>query len=184
MPTEFRHGGLSDPETGAYAEDQNADGRPREEGRATASRRAARTADAGRRRRRNVLIGSLIALVAALATAFAAPPVQTVLKQSFTRLPQPYAAIYFTSDPTIDGAVLSVPITVHGVDTGISAYGVRVWTVTASGAVDASRKATVTADKNGVWATVVTLSIAPAAAVVWVSLDGTDQTLHYRIGAT
>ena len=184
MPTESRHGGLSDPDTSAYAGEQDADSRPEAEGRAADGGRTVRGIDAGRRNRRNLFIGCAVALVVILAAALALPPVHTVLKQSFTRVPQPYTALYFTTDPTIDGAVLSVPITVYGVDTGINAYGVRVWTVTASGVVDATKKATVTADKNGNWATVVTLSVAPTASTVWVSLDGTNQTLHYRIGAT
>jgi hypothetical protein len=155
-------------------------------GTATQARRhqghRARRSSARTRWRRNSLIGGLV--VAALAVTLALPPVQTVLRQSFTRLPSPYTALYFTSDPTVDGVALSVPITLEPVDAGSTSYGVRVWTVSASGAVNADTRSKITADKKGVWSTVVRLTIAPTAAVVWVSLDGTAQTLHYRINGT
>jgi hypothetical protein len=124
-------------------------------------------------------VGVLVAV--AVAASVTLPSVKTVLKQSFTRLPQPYAALYFTSDPTLDGAALTVPISVQPTDEGVRSYTVRVWTVTAAGTVDPDATAATVSPKNGVWATVVTLTIAPTAAVVWVALDGTQQTLHYRI---
>ncbi len=130
-------------------------------------------------RRRGLLPLAGLVLLALLGTLFA-PGVRTVLRQSFTRMPQATTAIYFTADPTIRGAVLNVPITVDGTDTGTSTYQVKVWTETAAGTVDASTQAKVPTVK-GVTAAVVTLTVAPDAAVVWASLDGTGQVIHFRI---
>ena len=109
---------------------------------------------------------------------------QTVLKQSFTRLPRPYATVYFTSDPTVDGAALRVPLTVESADTPQSDYGLDVWTVNAAGVVSAKASAKVTTRGGTAATTVVTMTVTPDASVVWVSLNGTQQTLHYRIGRT
>jgi hypothetical protein len=119
----------------------------------------------------------------ALALLLALPPVQTLLKQSFTRLPQPYASVYFTSSPVIDGGQLQVPVTVKGVDTGQNTYGLHVWTVDAAGKIDRQATAKITT-ANGVSAKVISMHLAPDATVVWVSLDGTQQTIHYRISKT
>jgi hypothetical protein len=146
------------------------------------SRRARRKRPSLSRRR-----GTLAAIglaVVALAGTLALSPVQTVLKQSFTRLPQPYATIYFTSDPTIDGAALHVPLTVESADTPHGDYGLNVWTVNAAGAVSGKASAKVTTHGATAATTVVTMTVTPDASVVWVSLNGTQQTLHYRIGRT
>ncbi len=134
-------------------------------------------------RRRGTLAAIGVAIVA-LAGTLALSPVQTVLKQSFTRLPQPYATIYFTSEPTIDGAALRVPLTVESADTPQGNYGLNVWTVNASGAVNGKASAKVTTHGSTATTTVVTLPVTPDAAMIWVSLNGTQQTLHYRIGRT
>jgi hypothetical protein len=136
------------------------------------------TGPAPRRRVRPLVLTCV--LLIALAGSLFVPEVRTTLRQSFTRMPQPVTAIYFTADPKIQGTVLNVPITVDGKDTGISTYQVKVWTVTAAGRVDARTDAKVPQVK-GVNTAVITLTIAPDAAVVWVSLDGTDQVIHFKI---
>lgn len=122
-----------------------------------------------------------VALILLLCTAFV-PQVRTILRQSFTRLPQTSTALAFTSSPTISGATLSVPITVTGTNTGTDTYRVKVWTVNAAGKTDGGTTAQVPMVK-GVNATVVKLPIAVDAAVVWVSLDGTDHVIHFKISA-
>lgn len=135
---------------------------------------------AARRRRRTRRAAAAALGVLALLALFLVPEVRTVLRQSFTRLPQASTAIYFTGNPKIQGTVLEVPLTVEGVDTGVHTYGVKVWTESAAGRVDASTTARIPT-VHGVTAAVVELPIADDAAEVWVSLDGTTQVLHFSI---
>lgn len=120
--------------------------------------------------------GVLLAAVVSLSL----PQVRTVLQQSFTHMPQPSTAIYFTSSPQINGTVLDVPVTVKGINTGVSTYNLKVWTVNAAGKIDSTTNAKV-GTAGGVSASVVALPIAADASEVWVSLDGTAQTLHFQI---
>jgi hypothetical protein len=130
------------------------------------------------RHRRRFAVGA--AGAAAVAALLALPPVRAQLRDSFTKLPQPYTALYFTSPPQVDGTVLTVPVSVHAVDTGKDAYSVRVWTVDAKGKVDDSRNADLAWDGQALSA-VVSMPVNPAADFVWVSLDGSAETLHYKI---
>lgn len=163
---------------GASAPGTSAEAEPAAPARRRAAHRARRKT--GRSTRITYALAAALVTVG-LAAGISLPSVQTVLKQSFTRIPQPYAALYFTSDPTLDGAALTVPISVQPTDEGVRSYNVRVWTATAAGTVNGNATTATVAPKNGVWTTVVTLTIAPTAAVVWVALDGTQQTLHFRI---
>lgn len=149
------------------------------------SRAATRKAGAAQRRRRTrttrTTAAAVLALLA-LAALFLVPEVRTVLRQSFTRLPQQSIAISFTENenPQIHGTMLEVPVTVRGVNTGLHTYGVKVWTENAAGKVDASTTASI-GTAHGVTAGVVSLPVADDAAEVWVSLDGSTQVLHFRI---
>jgi hypothetical protein len=125
-----------------------------------------------------VVAAAVIVLVAV--GALFVPHVRLVLRQSFTQMPQTYTSLAFTADPTIQGTVLSVPVTVQGTNTGLNTYQVKVWTVNGAGKVDESTTAKVPTVK-GVTAAVVTLPIATDAAVVWVALNGTDHTIYYKI---
>ncbi|WP_194924099.1 hypothetical protein [Catenulispora pinisilvae] len=118
--------------------------------------------------------------VAAVGVLLALPPIRTELRNSFTRLPQPYTALYFTSPPRVDSTVLTVPVSVHAVDTSTDAYSVRVWTVDAKGRVDDSQSADLKWDGQALSA-VVSMPVNPQADYVWVSLTGSDETLHYKI---
>lgn len=130
------------------------------------------------RHRRRFVIGA--AGLAALGALLALPPVRAQLRDSFTRLPQPYTALYFTSPPQVDGTVLTVPVSVHAVETGRDTYSVRVWTVDAKGVVDDSRTADLKWDGQAL-STVVSMPVNPQADYVWVSLTGSSQVLHYKI---
>jgi len=151
---------------------------------AVTSRSGKRKAEVEARRRRTTrtrrtAVGAAAAVLA-LAALFLVPGVRTVLRQSFTHLPEQSTAIYFTENPKIFGTVLQVPITIRGVNTGVHTYGVKVWTENAAGRVDGSTTASI-GTAHGVTAGVVSLPIADDAAEVWVSLDGTTQVLHFRI---
>jgi hypothetical protein len=125
-----------------------------------------------------VVAAAVIVLVAV--GALFVPHVRLVLRQSFTEMPQTYTSLAFSADPTIQGTVLSVPVTVQGTNTGLNTYQVKVWTVNGAGRVDESTTAKVPTVK-GVTAAVVRLPIAADAAVVWVALNGTDHTIYYKI---
>lgn len=130
-----------------------------------------------RHRRRFAIGGAGLVVIGVL---LALPPVQAQLRDSFTRLPQPYTALYFTSPPQVDGTVLTVPVSVHAVETGTDAYSVRVWTVDAKGKVDDSQTADLKWDGQALSA-VVSMPVNPQADYVWVSLNGSSQVLHYKI---
>jgi hypothetical protein len=121
-----------------------------------------------------------VAGVAAVGALLTLPPVRAELRDSFTRTPQPSTALYFTSRPQVDGTVLTVPVSVHAVDTGKDAYSVHVWTVDSKGRVDDSHIADLKWDGQAMSA-VVSMPVNPAAEYVWVSLNGSNETLHYKI---
>jgi hypothetical protein len=128
--------------------------------------------------RRRLAVGA--ACVAAVCALLALPLVRAEVRNSFTRLPQPYTALYFATPPQVDGTVLTLPISVHAVHTGTDAYSVRVWTVDAGGRVYDSRTAGLKWDGQAM-SVVVSMPVNPKADYVWVSLGGSDQTLHYKI---
>jgi hypothetical protein len=130
------------------------------------------------RHRRRLKIAA--AGVAAVGILLALPPVRTQLRDSFTRLPQPYTALYFTAPPQVDGTVLTVPVSVHAVDTGAATFSVRVWTVDSKGQVENSKTADLKWDGQALSA-VVSMPVNPQAAYVWAALSGSNETLHYKI---
>jgi hypothetical protein len=146
----------------------------------SAARAGARKAEAAVRRRRQGRVTAAASALVVLIAVLLVPQVRTILRQSFTQMPQQSVAIYFTSNPKISGTLLDVPLTVQGVNSGTSTYAVKVWTENAAGKVDGTTTAKI-ATSHGVTASVVTLPIATDAAEVWVSLDGTTQVLHYQI---
>jgi hypothetical protein len=127
-----------------------------------------------------IALGTVLGLVVLLLGLWSVPSIRTTLRQSFTRLPTGYTEIYFTSAPTVNGADLNIPVTVVAHATQAKSVAVKVWLVNQSGATRFSTTVTL-APKNGVASTVVTLKAPADAQVVWVSLPGKNETLHYRL---
>lgn len=128
---------------------------------------------------KRMVFGLLAALVALIGVS-RIPAVQTVMRQSFSQLPSAYTELYFTSAPSVSGAALNVPITVNVHGAAAKPVTVKVWLVNAAGKTDAATSATLTPE-HGTAARVVILQVPTDAEVVYASLVGQPQTLHYRI---
>ena len=123
----------------------------------------------------------LVALVAVLALAIAVvPAVRTVLRQSFTRMSAPAAAMYFTGNPTVNGAVLDVPLAIDAHSDATTTLTVKAWLDNGSGTPGKSTTVQVVAH-GSVVKTLLQVPIPVDAEVVWVDLVGQNQALHYRI---
>ena len=153
----------------------------------TVRTRGARAREARARRstkQRSILIrvGAVCAAVLGLYGVSEIPAVSTLLRQSFTQLPTPYTDMYFSGTPVVDGILLTVPVTVVDHATTADSFVLKVWMTNAAGAKESATSLTVT-PKHGQATTVVKVSAQlPAdAQVVWISLAGQTQTLHYRI---
>ena len=133
-------------------------------------------------RRMLIRIGAACLVVIGLFGVSAIPAVRTILHQSFTRLPAPYTEMYFSGTPTVNGILLSAPVTVINHATTADSFVLKVWMTNAAGAEEAATSLTVT-PKHGEAETVVKVSVQlPAdAQILWINLAGQTQTLHYRI---
>jgi len=134
------------------------------------------------RRRALSAIGGAALVVALLAWLGTLGSVQTILRQSFTKLPTPYTEMYFSGTPTVSGITLSVPVTVVNHATSQDSFTLEVWTTDAAGKADTTTPIKVT-PKHGEATVVVKVAVQmPAdAQVLWINLAGQPQTLHYRI---
>jgi len=132
--------------------------------------------------RRRLKFGSAaLAVVLLLALGINTVPVlRTAWHQSFTRMSTPSPAIYFTGNPTVNGAVLDVPIALDAHATSASTFTLQAWLVTGAGKPGPVLSAKVTS-QGGVVKTVLDVQLPVDPEVVWVSLVGQSQTLHYRI---
>jgi hypothetical protein len=123
------------------------------------------------------------ALAAVLVIAFGIgtlPPVRAVLRQSFTRIPTPYAELYFTGTPVIDGLNLRVPVAIDAHVTAKTSYSLNAWLVDAAGKAGPVSSSRITSS-GGITSTVLDPQLTPGAEVVWIDLVGQGQTLHFRI---
>ncbi|MEZ0092698.1 hypothetical protein [Streptacidiphilus sp. EB129] len=142
-----------------------------------------------RRRRRGPsvrarVVTALVACAVAVglgAAAWSVPAARTVLLQSFTQEPSPYAELYFTSPPGFDGSTVVVPVALDDHGTGVQSYRVQVDLESATGKFLATTTVRVT-PRTGVPVPVVVRTVAPVGtAVILVQLPGHPQTLHFRL---
>lgn len=122
-----------------------------------------------------------VAVAVAVALAIGAvPALRTVLRQSFTRISAPAAAMYFTGNPTVNGAVLDVPLAVDAHSEASTTFTVKAWLDNASGKPGTSTTVRIVSH-GSVVTTTLQVPIPLDAEVVWVNLVGQSQSLHYRI---
>ncbi|MBR7825380.1 hypothetical protein KDK95_03600 [Actinospica sp. MGRD01-02] len=134
-------------------------------------------------RRRAVSIGAVAGVVVlVLVWVSSLSSVQTILRQSFSRLPTAYTEMYLSGTPTVSGITLSVPVTVVNHATTQDSFTLKVWTVNGVGKTDTTTSIKVT-PKHGEATVVVKVAvqISSDAQVLWINLVGQPQTLHYRI---
>jgi hypothetical protein len=131
---------------------------------------------------RRLLYALLAAVLAAVLGAglWMIPSVRTILRQSFTQLPSPYTELYFTSAPSVSGTNLDVPVSVDAHTAAVHSFTVKVWLINGAGKTDAATTATLPA-KDGAASSVVTIHVPGDAEVLYVSLVGSTEVLHYRI---
>lgn len=133
-------------------------------------------------RRRLIVAAAVVLVLAVLGGLGSLSSVQTILRQSFTRLPTAYTEMYLSGTPTVSGITLSVPVTVVNHSTTQDAFTLKVWTVNGAGKTDMTTSIKV-APKHGEATVVVKVAVQmPSdAQVLWINLAGQPQTLHYRI---
>ena len=130
----------------------------------------------------------LISLVSILVVGLAAwivweiPAMRTLLRQSFTRMPDHYTELYFFSPPSVESGIVTVPIALveHGDD---SALRLRILVRDGSGRATAQTTTAVQPRPDVPVTLLVHLPNAPDQGQVQVELLDHPQTLLYRIGS-
>jgi hypothetical protein len=125
----------------------------------------------------------VLVLVLALIVVATVPAARRQLRESFTRLPTEYTELYFTAEPSVSGARITVPVGLlhHGANSG--SYVVRAQVSTADGQAGPAAEKDLTAQPE-IAGTVVLTVASPGestAYVVNVTLPGHTQTLQYRL---
>ncbi|GAA1156956.1 hypothetical protein F4556_002563 [Kitasatospora gansuensis] len=149
-----------------------------------AARRGRRRRRAAAAPRRPAVTGLLIGVAAVvLATvAWSVQPVRTVLLQSFTQQNASFTELYFTTNPSFEGATAVVPLALNAHGTGVNAYELKVTLLAADGKT-VSENVLPIAPKDGTPVPLVArLPAAKDVAMVRVALVGHPQTLHFRFG--
>jgi hypothetical protein len=138
----------------------------------------------GGERTRARLIISASALVIGLATwaVWEIPAKGTLLRQSFTRLPDRYTELYFSSPPTVNSGIVTVPIALidHG---DHSMLQLRTLVRDGSGRVTSQITTAVQPHRDVPVTFAVHLPEAAGQSQVQVDLLDHPQTLHYRLGS-
>jgi hypothetical protein len=122
---------------------------------------------------------AVLAAVVAAAALCGLPAVRKQLRESFTRMPDGYEELYFTSTPTVSGDTALVPITLRDHGTATTTYRVRAWLRSGTGPVTAVDTASITPRPDA--GAVLRLRPFHGPATVYVELLGHTQTLHFRL---
>ena len=138
---------------------------------------------AGGKRARVCLISSVSSVMIGLAAwAVWEIPAGTLLRQSFTRLPDRYTELYFFSPPSVNSGIVTVPIALidHGDD---SVLQLRILVRDTSGRATAQTTTSVQPRRDVPVTFFVLLPETQDQSQVQVDLLNHPQTLHYRIGS-
>ncbi|WP_037575686.1 hypothetical protein [Phaeacidiphilus oryzae] len=129
-------------------------------------------------------VAGLAVLLAAGVLLWTLQPVRTVMLQSFTRIPQSFTELYFTTSPVFDGDTVIVPVSLNAHGTGVRTYRLRV-TLDSDGGKALAATTLVLHPRDGVATRSVTrLRSAGSVADVRVALLGHPQRLRYSFGTT
>ncbi len=154
----------------------------------TARTRPAAARGRGRRRGPGVSRRLTAGLLAASAAVFlggvvwSVPSTRNVLLESFTRQGSSFTELYFTAEPTFDGATVIVPVSLTDHGTGVSSYRMEVTLESPSGGAVATTTVDL-APRDGTPVPVVArLQATAEVSRVRVALVGRPQTLHFTFG--
>ncbi|MFJ5922058.1 hypothetical protein ACIQF6_05525 [Kitasatospora sp. NPDC092948] len=135
--------------------------------------RSARTLFAG--------IAAATVLVAAVAVA-AVPSLREQIGLSFTRRPAAFTELYFTADPSIDGATVTLPMALNAHGTGVKSYQLKVTLRAADGTVVADTVLTVQPRDGTAVPARAELRTTKEVTLAEAELVGHPQTLRFRFG--
>ncbi|WP_371497943.1 hypothetical protein OG871_18450 [Kitasatospora sp. NBC_00374] len=125
----------------------------------------------------------LVAVCLAVAVAWVVPASREVLRQSFTKQSSPFTELYFTSEPTFEGATVVVPVAVNAHGTGIKSFQLDVVLEGPGGKPVTATTLPLTPRDGTAVPLVARLATSNAdVAVVRVALKGHPQKLHFRFG--
>ncbi|WP_329567468.1 hypothetical protein [Kitasatospora sp. NBC_01266] len=124
-------------------------------------------------------LGLLIGLAGGL---WSVPTVRTQLLDSFTNRGTSFTELFFTADPTYEGATVVVPITLIAHGTGERSYQLKLTLESPDGSDAATDTVSLVPKDGAPVPVVVRLQSNGNAAMVRVALVGHPQTLHFRFG--
>ncbi|MDH6116437.1 hypothetical protein ABH930_000836 [Kitasatospora sp. GAS204A] len=164
------------------AEDQAPESPTPRPARGSASRRGRRRRGAGPRTKVAAALLAVLALVGLGGWLWSVPTLRSQVLDSFTERGSSFTELYFTTDPTIQGATVVVPITVTDHGTGARSYQLKVTLESPNGSASATDTVSLVPKDGTPVPVVVRLQTNDAAAMVRVDLLGHPQTLHFHFG--
>jgi hypothetical protein len=114
--------------------------------------------------------------------AWSVPAARTVLLQSFTKQSSSFTELYFTSDPSFDGATVVVPVSLNAHGTGVESYQIRLTLESPSGEALATTTLNLEPRDGTPMSVVAHLQAKADVTLVRASLVGHPQTLHFHFG--
>jgi hypothetical protein len=121
----------------------------------------------------------VLALMAVTAAALLVPAVRAQVRESFTRMPDPYQELYFPRMPSVDNGVAVVPVSLRDHSQTVRTYRIRAWLRSADGTNGVPQTTTLIPRPDA--SAVLRLRLRSGPATVWVQLLGPSQTLHFQL---
>ncbi|MFF4343617.1 hypothetical protein ACFY00_27245 [Kitasatospora sp. NPDC001540] len=135
----------------------------------------------GRRGPRALLaVAAAVVLLATAVAVAAVPSLREEIRLSFTRRPASFTELYFTADPSIDGAAVTLPMALNAHGTGVKSYQLKVVLQAADGTEVAGTVLTVQPRDGTPVPSVAKLQTTKEVTSALVELVGHPQTLRFR----